>query len=93
MPLPAGYWRSPTSVYPAARPLNGRSLAPRPLPVRTPGVRRVSIGTSLLRRAIGSALAASRELLEHGTFGWLDGLPTVAELGVLVDPRPEERPR
>lgn len=50
------------------------------------GVRRVTVGGSLARAAFTAALRAAREILEHGTFGSFDGLPTVAEMGDLVSP-------
>jgi 2-methylisocitrate lyase-like PEP mutase family enzyme len=51
------------------------------------GVRRVSLGTSLIRSALSNALAAAREILEHGTFGYADGVPTVAQFNALISPR------
>lgn len=55
--------------------------------LRELGVRRVSIGTSLVRRALAATLAAAREILEHGTFGYSEGLPTVADFNELIAPR------
>jgi 2-methylisocitrate lyase-like PEP mutase family enzyme len=51
------------------------------------GVRRVSIGTTFIRRALASTLAAAREILEHGSFDYLHGLPTVGEFNELIAPR------
>ena len=36
------------------------------------GVRRVSVGSSLARAAMGAFLQAAREMREHGTFGYID---------------------
>ncbi|HEX4419618.1 MAG TPA: isocitrate lyase/phosphoenolpyruvate mutase family protein [Kofleriaceae bacterium] len=48
------------------------------------GVRRVTIGTSFVRCALGAFLRAAREVLEHGTFGYLEGLPTVTDVNHLI---------
>jgi 2-methylisocitrate lyase-like PEP mutase family enzyme len=48
------------------------------------GVRRVTIGTSFVRCALAAFLRAAHEVLEHGTFGYLDGLPTVADINRLI---------
>ena len=50
------------------------------------GVRRVSIGSSFARAALTAALQAAREVLDHGTFGYSDGLPTVADFNEFIDP-------
>lgn len=50
------------------------------------GVRRVSIGTSFARAALAALLRAGREVRERGTFGYLDGVPTVADFNELIDP-------
>ncbi len=55
--------------------------------LRDIGVRRVSIGTSFARCALAAALRAAREVLHDGTFNYLDGLPSVAEVNELIDPR------
>jgi 2-methylisocitrate lyase-like PEP mutase family enzyme len=34
------------------------------------GVKRISVGSALSRAALGAFLRASREMLEHGTFGF-----------------------
>lgn len=54
--------------------------------LRAIGVRRVTIGTSLVRAALNTALRAAREIIDHGTFGYLEGIPTVAELNEAIDP-------
>lgn len=36
------------------------------------GVRRVSLGSTLSRTALGAFITAARELLDHGTFGFVD---------------------
>lgn len=51
------------------------------------GVRRVTIGTSFVRAALAATLRAAREVLERGTVGYLDGVPTVSEFNQLIDPR------
>ena len=41
------------------------------------GVRRISLATSLYRAAMTAAIAAAREVHEHGTFAYLDdSIPT-----------------
>lgn len=50
------------------------------------GVRRVTIGTSLVRCALASALSAAREILEHGSFRYTDGIPSVAQFNDLIAP-------
>lgn len=49
------------------------------------GVRRVTIGTSFARTALNAMLRAAREVLDHGTFGYLEGLPTVADFKRVVE--------
>jgi 2-methylisocitrate lyase-like PEP mutase family enzyme len=61
--------------------------------LRDIGVRRVTIGSSLMRRALASVVDAAREMLDHGTFGYLDGLPSVADLNELIAPRSARAPR
>jgi 2-methylisocitrate lyase-like PEP mutase family enzyme len=55
--------------------------------LRDIGVRRVSIGTSFVRHALAATLGAAREVLERGTFGYLEGLPTVSDFNRLIAPR------
>jgi 2-methylisocitrate lyase-like PEP mutase family enzyme len=55
--------------------------------LRAIGVRRVSIGTSFVRRALAAAVAAAREILDRGTFGYVEGLPSVADFNELIAPR------
>jgi 2-methylisocitrate lyase-like PEP mutase family enzyme len=45
------------------------------------GVRRVSVATSLFRAAMSCVLEAGKEILEDGTFGYLDRCATSAEIG------------
>jgi 2-methylisocitrate lyase-like PEP mutase family enzyme len=52
--------------------------------LRDIGVRRVTIGSTLARCAFAAALAAGREILNEGTFRYLDGLPSVADFNELV---------
>lgn len=42
------------------------------------GARRVSVGGALALLAMGPVLEAGREMLEHGTFGWMAGLTEAA---------------
>jgi 2-methylisocitrate lyase-like PEP mutase family enzyme len=51
------------------------------------GVRRVTFGSALVRRALAATLAAAREVLDAGTFSFTNALPRVAELNELIDPR------
>ena len=44
------------------------------------GVRRVSVATSMFRAAMSAVLAAGHEILEDGTFGYLDRCATSPEL-------------
>jgi 2-methylisocitrate lyase-like PEP mutase family enzyme len=44
------------------------------------GVKRISIATSLYRAAMSGLLEAAREIKEHGTFRYVDRLPTMPEL-------------
>ena len=44
------------------------------------GVRRVSLATSLYRAALTGALAAAREVLERGTFGYVDATMSTPDL-------------
>ncbi|MBV8307774.1 MAG: isocitrate lyase/phosphoenolpyruvate mutase family protein [Gammaproteobacteria bacterium] len=50
------------------------------------GVRRISLSTTLYRAAMTGLLAAAREVREHGTFGYLDGLVTGGELEKYLRP-------
>lgn len=49
------------------------------------GVRRVTIGASFARAALGAMLRAAHEVFEHGTFGYLDETPSLAEINRLFD--------
>ena len=44
------------------------------------GVRRISFATSLFRAAMGGMMEAGKEILERGTFTYLDRAPTTAEV-------------
>lgn len=44
------------------------------------GVRRISFATSLFRAAMGGMMEAGKEILERGTFTYLDRVPTTAEV-------------
>lgn len=49
------------------------------------GVARVTFGSGLTRAAYGAAVRAARELLEDGSYGWLEGATTWPELSRLLD--------
>lgn len=51
------------------------------------GVRRVTLGSSFARAAFATVLRAGRELLDQGTFSYLEGLPKVSAFDALIDPR------
>jgi 2-methylisocitrate lyase-like PEP mutase family enzyme len=51
------------------------------------GVRRVTLGTSLVRLALASTLRAARGILDRGSFDYAEGLPTVSDFDQLIDPR------
>lgn len=71
-----------------SRPVNfmagirGRSFTVAEL--EAAGVRRISLGTSLYRAAMSGLLAAAREVQTHGTFGYVDQVPTTPELSGLI---------
>lgn len=48
------------------------------------GARRISIGSALANAAIGTILRAGREMLDGGSFGWLSGAPSHAEIAGLL---------
>ncbi|MGA8544268.1 MAG: isocitrate lyase/phosphoenolpyruvate mutase family protein [Mycobacterium sp.] len=50
------------------------------------GVRRVTIGTSFCRAALSAVVRAAREVLDQGTFNYVDGIHTVADFNDLIDP-------
>ncbi|OMC20853.1 isocitrate lyase/phosphoenolpyruvate mutase family protein [Mycobacterium sp. SP-6446] len=50
------------------------------------GVRRVSIGTSFCRAGLSAVLRAAREVLEKGSFGYVEGIGSVADFNELIDP-------
>lgn len=51
------------------------------------GVRRVTIGTSLVRSSLDAFVRAAREIL-GGTFTYVDSVPTVADFNNLIAPAP-----
>ena len=51
------------------------------------GVRRVSIGTSFCRTGPTAVVRAAREVLDQGSFDYVEGIHTVAEFNDLIDPR------
>jgi 2-methylisocitrate lyase-like PEP mutase family enzyme len=52
------------------------------------GVRRVSIGTSFCRAGLTAVVRAAREVLEKGSFEYVDGIQSVADFNELIDPLP-----
>ncbi|HWS72795.1 MAG TPA: isocitrate lyase/phosphoenolpyruvate mutase family protein [Thermoanaerobaculia bacterium] len=50
------------------------------------GVRRISLGSSLSRAALGAFVRAAREVREHGTFHYADDALPYAEAQELVEP-------
>jgi 2-methylisocitrate lyase-like PEP mutase family enzyme len=50
------------------------------------GVRRVSIGTSFCRAGLTAVVRAAREVLENGSFDYVDGIQSVADFNELIDP-------
>jgi 2-methylisocitrate lyase-like PEP mutase family enzyme len=48
------------------------------------GVRRISLGSTLARTAIGAFLAAAREIKEHGTFGYAERAATSKEISAML---------
>jgi 2-methylisocitrate lyase-like PEP mutase family enzyme len=56
--------------------------------LREIGIRRVTIGTSFVRCALAAMTRAARELLQYGTFSYLEGLPTVTDFNQLIVPGP-----
>jgi 2-methylisocitrate lyase-like PEP mutase family enzyme len=55
------------------------------------GVRRVTIGTSFCRAALTALVRAAREVLDQGSFNYVDGIYTVAEVNELIDPVTADR--
>lgn len=62
--------------------IRGRSFAVDEL--EQAGVRRISFATSLYRAAMSGLLGAAREIKDRGTFTYLDGIVTTAELNELM---------
>jgi 2-methylisocitrate lyase-like PEP mutase family enzyme len=50
------------------------------------GVRRVTIGTSFCRAGLTAVVRAAREVLDDGTFNYVDGIHTVADFNELIAP-------
>ncbi|RPK47263.1 Carboxyvinyl-carboxyphosphonate phosphorylmutase [Streptomyces sp. ADI92-24] len=44
------------------------------------GVRRISLGSTLSRAALGGFVRAAREVLDHGTFGFVEEAPAYADV-------------
>ena len=49
------------------------------------GVKRISVGSTLSRAALGAFLRASREMLEHGTFTFGEDAVSYADIAQLLD--------
>ena len=54
------------------------------------GVRRISLSTTLYRAAMSGLAAAAREVRDGGTFGYLDGLMSGAELAKYLQQGPQK---
>jgi 2-methylisocitrate lyase-like PEP mutase family enzyme len=50
------------------------------------GVRRVTTGTSLCRAGLSAVVRAAREVLDQGSFDYVDGIHSVADFNELIDP-------
>src|SRR6202041_1748479 len=48
------------------------------------GVKRVSVGSALSRAALGAFLGAASEMRKHGTFNFVDGAASSAQIGALL---------
>ena len=48
------------------------------------GVKRISLSTSLYRAAMSGLIAAAREALEHGTFGFVESAVSSGDLGAFL---------
>jgi 2-methylisocitrate lyase-like PEP mutase family enzyme len=48
------------------------------------GVRRISLATSLYRAAMNAVVVAAREVLEHGTFGYLNQSPPTPDFSAFM---------
>lgn len=57
------------------------------------GVKRVSVGSSLARTALGAFLRAAREMLEHGTFSFAKDAANPQEIGAMFDAANDQRDR
>jgi 2-methylisocitrate lyase-like PEP mutase family enzyme len=51
------------------------------------GVKRISLGSTLARAALGGLARAAREMREHGTFGFVDDAIPFATANALMKPR------
>lgn len=59
--------------------------------LRALGVRRVSVGSTLSRAALGAFLRAAREMREHGTFTFADDAVSYRDLNSMFDAFPQSR--
>lgn len=50
------------------------------------GVKRISLGSTLYRTALGAFLRAAREMREHGTFSFSDGAVSPKEINAIFTP-------
>jgi 2-methylisocitrate lyase-like PEP mutase family enzyme len=53
------------------------------------GVKRISLGSTLSRVALGAFARAAREIRDHGTFDFVDGAMPFAEASGFMRPRPQ----
>ena len=51
------------------------------------GVRRISLGPALHRAALGTFVDAAREVLERGTFGFVDRASSYADFAAIAEGR------
>ena len=51
------------------------------------GVKRISLGSTLSRVALGALARAAREIRDHGTFGFVDGAVSFPDANALMRPR------
>ncbi|HZD53049.1 MAG TPA: isocitrate lyase/phosphoenolpyruvate mutase family protein [Woeseiaceae bacterium] len=54
------------------------------------GAKRVSIGSALANAVIGAVIRAGREMLEAGSFGWLAGMASTADIRRLFGLPPDQ---
>jgi 2-methylisocitrate lyase-like PEP mutase family enzyme len=55
------------------------------------GVKRISLGSTLARAAIGAFLAAAREVKEHGSFGYAAAAASTREITAMLEGPPQRK--